>query len=141
MATCEYDDADYMPPASPMLTYFYSWRRMRRAAHEALTKVAVQRYHSTQTKEATILASALLANPENREQHIQRTAASTIMSISYDYPTLASGQDKAVQSMDRIVHWAARGAAGTSFVEFFPWMIHIPQRSTLSPQFPYCIHI
>jgi cytochrome P450 len=42
--------------------YFYSWRRMRRASHEALTKMAVQRYHPIQTKEATILVSALLEN-------------------------------------------------------------------------------
>jgi cytochrome P450 len=116
-----------------MVAYFHSWRRMRRAAHEALTKVAVQHYHPIQTKEATILVSALLADPENREQHIQRTAASAIMSITYDYPTLASGLDKVVQDMDRSLHWAARAAAGISLVEFFPWMIHIPQRSTLSP--------
>jgi cytochrome P450 len=31
-----------------------AWRRMRRAAHEALTKVAVQRHYPIQTKEATI---------------------------------------------------------------------------------------
>ena len=106
---------------------------MRRAAHEALTKVAVQRYHPIQTKEATILVSALLSNPESREQHFQRTAASAIMSITYDYPTLASSQDKVVQDMDRSLHWAARAAAGTSLVEFFPWMVHVPQRSTLFP--------
>ena len=106
---------------------------MRRAAHEALTKVAVQRYHPIQTKEATILVSALLSNPGSREQHFQRTAASAIMSITYDYPTLASSQDKVVQDMDRSLHWAARAAAGTSLVEFFPWMVHVPQRSTLFP--------
>jgi hypothetical protein len=103
---------------------------MRRAAHEALTKAAVQRYYPIQTKEATILVSALLANPENREQHFQRTAASAIMSITYDYPTLTSGKDKAVQDIDRILNWASRATVGTSLVEFFPWMIHIPQRST-----------
>ena len=122
--------------------YFHSWRRLRRAAHEALTKVAVQRYHPIETKEATILVSALLANPENKEQHVQRTAASAIMSISYDHPTLTSGQDKGVQDMDRLVHWGARAVTGTSFlVEFFPWMIHVPQRSIISPHFQYSIHI
>jgi hypothetical protein len=68
---------------------------MHRAAHEALTKMAVQRYHPIQTKEATILVSAPLADLENREKYIQRNAAFAIMSITitYDYPTLASGQD------------------------------------------------
>jgi hypothetical protein len=128
-----------MRPAISTLAYLHSWRRMRRAAHEALTKTAVQRYHRIQTKEATILISALLANPENRDKHIQRTAASTIMSISYDYPTLTSGQDKAVENIDRNIQRGARAAAGTSLVEFFPWMIYVPQRSTLSPQFQHCI--
>jgi hypothetical protein len=106
---------------------------MRRAAHEALTKVAVQRYHPIQTKEATILVSALLANPESREQHTQRAMASAIISITYDYPTLASGQDKVVQDMNKSLRWASQAATGTSLVEFFPWMIHVPKRSTLFP--------
>ena len=112
---------------------------MRRAAHEALTKEAVQRYHPIQTKEATIMVSALLKSPENREKHIQRTTTSTIMSILYDYPTLTSGLDKAVRDIDRNIHWVAQAAARNSFVEFFPWMIHVPERSTVSPQFQHCI--
>ena len=126
---------DYQSPTLLTLIYFYSWRRMRRASHEALTKMVVQRYHPIQTKEATILVSDLLANPENRVQHIQRTAASTIMSIVYDYPTLASGEDKTVQDIDRVIHFTARGGVRTSLVEFFPWMIHVPKRSILCPHF------
>jgi hypothetical protein len=101
---------------------------MRRAAHEALTKVTVQRYHPIETKEATILVSALLNNPESRELHFRRTAASAIMSITYDYPTLASGMEKVVQDMGRRAHHTALAAAGMSLVEFFPWMIHVPER-------------
>jgi hypothetical protein len=55
------------------------------------------------------------------------------MSILYDHPTLASGTDRAVQEIERDLHIAARAAAGISFVEFFPWMMHVPQRSTISP--------
>ena len=106
---------------------------MRRASHEALSKAAVQRYYPILTKEATILVSALLANPESREQHIQRTTTSTIMSILYDHPTLASGKDRAVQEIERDFDFTARAGAGISFVEFFPWMIHVPQRSMVSP--------
>ena len=108
---------------------------MRRASHEALTKVAVQRYHPIQTKEATILVSALLESPGNREHHIQRTTASTIMSIIYDYPTLASGKDKVVREIDSDIRFTARAAVRTSFVEFFPWMVHVPKRSILCPHF------
>ena len=106
----------------------YSWRRMRRAAQEALTKAAVQRYHSTLTKEATMLASAVLANPEDRDQHFRRATASTMLSILYDFPTLTSAQDEAVQEIGKNAHQFLR-AVGTSFVEVFPWMIYIPERS------------
>ena len=87
------------------------------------------------------MASAFLANPENRDQHIQRASASTIMSITYDYPTLASGQDKAVQDMDRLIHEVTRAVIGTFLVESFPWMRHVPLRLTVSSQLQYDTHI
>jgi hypothetical protein len=104
---------------------------MRRAAQEALTKTAVQGYHPNLAKQATILASALLNKPENRDQHFQRAVASTIVSILYDVPTLASEQDNAVQDISRALNSSLRAAAGTSLVEFFPWMVYVPQRSRL----------
>lgn len=129
MAKRKLTSADQSTATLLMRAYSHSWRRMRRSAHEALTKVAVQRYHPIQTKEATILVSALLANPAStREQHFQRTAASTIMSILYDYPTLSSWQDGAVQDMNRASQGIARAGVWITLVEFFPWMLHIPQR-------------
>ena len=127
-------DADHSPPALTNACVFHSWRRMRRSAHEALTKVAVQQYHPIQTKEATILVSALLADPENRERHFQRTAASAIMSILYDYPTLTSWQDKAVQDMNGPVQQIKQAQFWMARVEICPWLLHIPQRSTVSSQ-------
>ena len=113
---------------------------MRRASHEALYKGAVNRYHPIHIKEATILVSALLADPENRDQHVQRTTASTIMSILYDHPTLISGQDEGVQEIHRNGINRTRAAVRTSLVEFFPWMIYVPKRSAASPKFQHCIY-
>jgi cytochrome P450 len=110
---------------------FHSWRRMRRAAQEALTKTAVQSYHPIQTKEATILASALLSNPKNRDQHFQRAAASIMTSILYDFSIQILKQDSALQDIDRTADSFVKAAARTSLVEFFPWMMFIPQRSRL----------
>jgi len=104
---------------------------MRRAAQEALTKTAVQRYDPILTKEATNLASALLDNPENRDPHFQRAVASTMMSILYDSPTLTPKQDNAVQDICRTLNSSLRAMVRTSLVEFFPWMLYVPQRSPL----------
>jgi len=107
---------------------------MRRASHEALTKAAVQSYHPIQTKEANILVTSLLTNPEDRKQHFMRAGASTIMAILYDYPTLASAHDKAIEDIDRNIQFIAEATRiGSSLVEFFPWMLHIPQRYWHSP--------
>jgi cytochrome P450 len=115
-----------------VLTSLNSWRRMRRAAHESLTKRVVQTYQPVQTKEATILISSLLTPSTNLKQdgHFKRLAASTIMSIVYDYPTIMSDHDDALEKVekynDRLSHAVTMGSY---FVDIFPWMIYIPARS------------
>jgi hypothetical protein len=111
---------------------FNSWRRFRRAAHEALTTRAVQNYHPIQIKEATILVSSLLTPSTNLKQdrHFKRLAASTIMSIVYDYPTIMSDHDHVVEKIERYNDRTSRAAGmGAYFVDIFPWMKHIPERS------------
>jgi cytochrome P450 len=102
---------------------------MRRAAHEALTKRAVQNYHPIQMKEATILVSSLLAPSANPEQdvHFKRLAASTIMSIVYGYPTIMSEHDPALEKIEKY-NDRLGNTLGTYLVDMFPWMKHIPER-------------
>lgn len=113
-------------------TSMHSWRRMRRAAHEALTKRVVRNYHPIQTKEATILASSLLSPSDGLglEKQFHRLAASTILSIVYDYPTLESINDPILEKIEaynlRISHAVT---PGSFYVDFFPWMMYIPERS------------
>ena len=109
---------------------------MRRASHDALTKAAVQRYHPIQIKEANILVTSLLTNPEDRKKHFMRAVASTIMAILYDYPTLASVHDNAIEDIERNLHWSKQASTFGSFlVEFLPWMLYIPQGYRHSPLF------
>jgi cytochrome P450 len=111
-----------------------SWRRFRRAAHEALTKRAIQNYHPIQMKEATILVSSLLRHSANHKQdgHFKRRAASTIMSIVYDYPTILSDHDHAVEEIEKYNGRIAQALTmGSYFVDIFPWMKYIPARSWL----------
>jgi len=107
---------------------------MRRASHEALTKAEVQRYRPVQIKEANILVTSLLTNPEDRQKHFMRAGASTIMAILYNYPTLASVHDKAIEDVEKNLHWSKQAAAFGSFlVDSFPWMLYIPQGYRHSP--------
>jgi hypothetical protein len=107
---------------------------MRRAAHEALTKRALQGYHPIQMKEATILVSSLLTPSANLKQdrHFKRLAASSIMSIVYDYPTIKSDHDHAVEKIEKYNDRLSQALTmGSYFVDIFPWMKHIPERSWL----------
>jgi hypothetical protein len=109
------------------------WRRCRRAAHHSLTKTAVLDYHNILQKEGVLLASALLVNPAASDKYFKRAAASAIMSIVYDYPTLETGNEKAVMEIFDILDRISKAAApGAYLVELFPWMLHIPERSVLT---------
>ena len=111
------------------IVFVCSWRRVRRAAHEVLTKVAVGDYHTIFRKEAFLLATAMLENPDVLDKHIRRTSASATMSILYDHPTLESENDKAITKINTYLEQiSAAGAPGAHLVELFPWMIHIPKR-------------
>jgi len=112
-----------------------SWRRMRRAAHEVLTKKSIQNYHSIQMKEATILVSSLLTPSASLQHdgHYKRLATSTIMSIVYDYPTILSEHDHVVEGIEKFNDRISRAVTmGAYFVDIFPWMKHVPERSWLS---------
>lgn len=50
----------------------YSWRRMRRAAHQGLHQNAVEKYKPIQTKEATLLLNDLLQDSGNWVEHVRR---------------------------------------------------------------------
>jgi len=115
---------------------------MRRAAHEALTKRAVQNYYPIQTKEATILASSLVSSSANVDlpKQFHRAAASTIMSIIYDYPTLESINDPDVKNNeDFMLRVSHAMKLGRYLVDIFPWMIYIPERSWIFLMIPICM--
>jgi hypothetical protein len=86
-------------------------------------------------KEATILVSSLLAPSANLRQdgHFKRLAASTIMSIVYDYPTIVSEHDHAIEKIEMYNERLTQAATpGSYLVDIFPWMKLIPERSWLS---------
>jgi hypothetical protein len=105
---------------------------MRRAAHESLTKRVMQNYQPIQTKEATILVSSLLTPSADLKQdrHFKRLATSTIMSFLYDYPTIMSEHDHAVEKIEKhLDRICSAVTVGSYFVDIFPWMNYIPARS------------
>ena len=105
---------------------------MRKAAHEGLNKGVVKVFHETQTKEALLLAAGGLAEPAQWDKHLRRAAASMVLSVVYDQPTIKSEQDRNVKLINDFVQRLTRAAyPGAHLVEFFPWMLYIPSRHEL----------
>ena len=101
---------------------------MRKAVHEGLTK-SVASFKVPQLNEAILLTSGLLAQPVMWDKHVRRTAASIVMSVTYDTQPIASELDSRVQAINDFVARLTRAALpGAHFVEFFPWMRRIPKR-------------
>ncbi|KAH9035789.1 cytochrome P450 [Lactarius pseudohatsudake] len=123
--------AQYFSGSLPMVFQNYGpfWRRMRRAAHEGLSKSVDGTFKTPQFNEAVILASELLDKPTEMNNHLRRAAASMIMSVTYDVPPIVDEQDPGVKAVNDCVARLTRVALpGEHSVEFFPWMRHIPSR-------------
>ncbi|KAI0041516.1 cytochrome P450 [Auriscalpium vulgare] len=105
------------------------WRRMRKAAHEALSKGIARGYYDIQARESVLLASIALNDPVKWDQHFRRASTSSILSITYDLPVLESEDDPRVVRINDYVGRLTRAAfPGAHWVEFFPWMKYIPSR-------------
>jgi hypothetical protein len=112
---------------------------MRKAAHEGLNKGVVKDFHEPQTKEALLLAAGGLAEPAQWDKHLRRAAASMVLSVVYDQPTIKSEQDRNVKLINDFVQRLTRAAyPGAHLVEFFPWMRYIPSRHELRYIDSYC---
>ncbi|KAF7986079.1 hypothetical protein HWV62_41481 [Athelia sp. TMB] len=104
------------------------WRRMRRAAHEAMNADATDNFYPCQVKEAIILADGLLRYPNGWDDHIKRSATSTTMTLVYDHPSITTEENPSITRINQFVHRLTRAALpGAHFVEFFTWMRYLPE--------------
>jgi hypothetical protein len=91
--------------------------------------VVVRDYQPVFCKEAVLLASAILKNPDALDKHFQRSSASATMSILYDHPTLENEHDETITQIHTFIDRVSAAAApGAHLADLFPWMIHIPER-------------
>ena len=96
---------------------------MRKASHEILNKATSNVFQDTQLVEAIAYAGGLLKEPHLWDKHMRRTAASVVMSITYDTPVLESAQDPSVAAVNDFTARLTRAALpGAHLVEFMPWL-------------------
>jgi hypothetical protein len=102
---------------------------MRKAANEGFSKSSVKKFYEKQMTEAIILASDCLVKPTQWDSHFRCAAVSLVLSIVYGCPPITSEEDNTVKHINDFSNRITRAASpGTYWVEFFPWMRHIPSR-------------
>ena len=102
---------------------------MRKAANEKLSTSSVRGFYETQMTEAVLQAFDLLAEPARWDRHLRRTAASMTLSVVYGYPTLTSEQDNIVRVINDLANRLFNAVyMGAHWVQFFPWLQHLPSR-------------
>ncbi|KAK7057918.1 cytochrome P450 [Favolaschia claudopus] len=104
-----------------------TWRRMRKASHDALGPQIAKNYHSLQEREAIVLVDEMIQTPLQFNAHIKRASASIVMSIIYGIP-IADSKDPIVMNITQFVDRALGAAApGAFLVEYFTWMQYLPR--------------
>ncbi|KAJ7697080.1 cytochrome P450 [Mycena metata] len=111
----------------PFTQYNDVWRRMRRAAHEGLNNQVVRGFQPAQYKEALLLTSGILRHPNRWNEEFRRATASMVWSVVYDKPVIANSEHPSIATVNAFMARLVRAALpGSHYVEFFPWMKHIP---------------
>ncbi|RPD59286.1 cytochrome P450 [Lentinus tigrinus ALCF2SS1-7] len=107
--------------------YTDRWRRMRRAAHESLHSGLMKNYHPIQTLETAILLKDMVKAPHDWDKHLRRTAASTVLSITYGLPPLKDVDDPSMATLENFLGKIVRAGYVDGFlIELFPSLMRIP---------------
>ncbi|KZV67278.1 cytochrome P450 [Peniophora sp. CONT] len=116
----------------PFTPYNETWRRMRKAAHEALNKVVSQSLNDYQLEEAVVLARNGLQDSAGWFEHVRSATVSMMLRSMYDESPVSDDYDARVQQISECaVRMSSAAAPGAYWVELMPWMRYIP--SIFSP--------
>ncbi|KAF8991172.1 cytochrome P450 [Cyathus striatus] len=104
------------------------WRKMRRAAHEALNNQVAKKYQFMQERESSILLQQLLHAPTLLENHLKRANSSLLVSVLYGKMPITDSLDPLVQTINYATERVLVAAApGEFLVEYLPWMMKLPK--------------
>ncbi|KAH9021017.1 cytochrome P450 [Lactarius pseudohatsudake] len=104
-------------------------RQFRRVAAEGFSKATVHHFHPIQSREALMLALALMKNPSAPGRHFHRHTWSIMLSVNYDLPPVESEDDPCLVGIENHVRRFMREMhPGTRLVEYFPWLKYVPDR-------------
>ncbi|KAH9168011.1 cytochrome P450 [Lactarius sanguifluus] len=110
-----------------ILPYGDLLRQFRRVAAEIFSKSTVHHFHPIQSREALILALALMKSPSKPERHFHRHSWSIMLSVNYDFPPIESEDDPCIVEIENhLDRFLLEIQPGMRLVEYFPWLKYVP---------------
>ncbi|KAI0795531.1 cytochrome P450 [Abortiporus biennis] len=110
-----------------MLPYGEDWRRFRKVLHSGLHIRRAETYIPSQSLESKVALKQILEQPEDWEKHIQRYAASVVVSLSYG--RRINGVDEWIvkENMNAMDCTFTSSIPGKYLVESWPWLLKLPR--------------
>lgn len=109
------------------IPYGPSWRKHRKAMHQALNPQAMLSYQGLQLSKVHQMIRNILAVPQEMEAHLRTFTASTIMQVVYGYE-MAPRDDLFASIADRASEMLTNSFfPGAALVNTFPMLQHLPE--------------
>jgi len=103
------------------------WRAFRKSYHLGFMQKAAENYKPVQLLESTQLLMDLMNTPTRFEKHLQRYAASTIVSVAYGRRVKDMDTDPVVRANTESTDFLVSvNVPGKYMVEVLPWLKYIP---------------
>ncbi|GBE89466.1 O-methylsterigmatocystin oxidoreductase [Sparassis crispa] len=125
-ADCTTYDLMGLAKATSLRRYGTQWRRHRRMLQEPFLAKSCVSYQELQLREVRIMLKNMLSSPANSGSAIERFAAGITMDLAYGHRVL-DDDDKYVMIAKEATHAVEAGGAGTSPLDLYPFLQHIPR--------------
>ncbi|KAE9397734.1 cytochrome P450 [Gymnopus androsaceus JB14] len=103
------------------------WRKLRRAGQEGLNVRASEKFQPLQQEEARFLTYQMMTNSRDWDDHMRRSAASSVLCAVYGWDPIQKSDDPLITRINDLMHRLVRAALpGAFLVEIFPMMLHLP---------------
>ncbi|TFY79497.1 hypothetical protein EWM64_g4512 [Hericium alpestre] len=104
-----------------------NWRKFRKVYHSGFHSRRADTYRDVQSLESKLLMYQLLHEPKDFEKHIQRYAASVIVSVVYGKRVDSVDEWIVKENMAAMGYMTSLNIPGKYIVESWPWLLKLPR--------------
>ncbi|EGO01020.1 hypothetical protein SERLA73DRAFT_71993 [Serpula lacrymans var. lacrymans S7.3] len=112
-----------------MLPYGEPWRKWRKVLHSGFHARRSDTYKDIQSLESKLSMYQILNDPKHWEQHLQRYAASVVVSVSYGRRVESIDEWIVQENIEAMDYLTSVNIPGKYLVESWPWLLKLPVRT------------